>query len=72
MGLDLSAVGVGEGYVPVRIDGDDAGESKEYGLESDHYACWVGISRVQHEFQCYVTYFAIGLLVVVSLNTNWL
>ena len=37
MGLDLTAISVGEGDVPVRIDGDDAGgESKEYGLESDH------------------------------------
>lgn len=40
MGLDLTAVSVGEGDAPVRIDDDDAGESKEYGLESDHYTCW--------------------------------
>jgi len=49
MGCDLTAVSVGVGDAPVCIDGDDAGESKEYGLDSDHYACWLRISRVQHE-----------------------
>jgi len=39
MGCDLTAVSVFEDDAPVRIDGDDAGESKEYGLDSDHYAC---------------------------------
>jgi hypothetical protein len=39
--------------VPVRIDGDDAGESKEYSLESDHYACWGEnyLVRFQQELQ---------------------
>ena len=41
MGLYLTAVSVGEGNVPVRVDDDDAGEGKEYSFESDHYACGV-------------------------------
>jgi hypothetical protein len=41
MGLNMATVSVGEGDVPVRIDSDDAGESKEYGLESDRYVRWL-------------------------------
>ena len=69
MGCDLTAVSVGEGGAPVRIDGDDAGESKEYGLDSDHYACWLRISRVQHEILV-SAYLGIVLLLVVRLNTE--
>jgi len=42
MGRHLAAISIGEREVPVRIDGDGAGESKEYSLESNHYNCWGG------------------------------
>jgi len=51
MGCYLAAVSVGERDMPVCVDGGDAGESKEYSLESNHFNCWVEISRVGHRFQ---------------------
>jgi len=50
MGRHLAAVSVGERDVPVCVDGDDAGESKEYSLESNHYnsGCWLGWKSVEY------------------------
>jgi len=39
VGRHLTAVSEGERDVPVSVDGDDAGESKEYSLHSDHFDC---------------------------------
>jgi len=46
MSCHLAAVSIGERDMPVCVDGNDAGESKEYSFESNHYNCWVEISQV--------------------------